>query len=127
MGNQILGKTRNAGAVILLSFITFGIYTIIWYYRINKEIKEHDRKQNFSPGWATVAFCCPIVNLVSAYNTADRIKRMQKADGSQDLISPGAALVWVLVFGIGYPIVVQGALNNHWYEHITPRLKEETI
>ena len=51
------------------------------------------------------------------YNTADRIKKMQKADGLQDLISPGAALVWILLFFMGYFIVVQGALNNPWYDH----------
>ncbi|GAH59486.1 unnamed protein product, partial [marine sediment metagenome] len=89
----------------------------VWYYKINKEIKEHDPDQKVNPGWAVVALFVPIVNLVSMYNTANRIKTMQKADGSQDLISPGAALVWAILFGIGYFIVVQAALNNHWYDH----------
>ncbi len=117
MAHQKIGKNRNAGVVILLMFVTLGIYNIVWYYKINKEIKEHDNDQQFTPGWAAVALFVPIANLVSVYNTADRIKKMQKADGSQDLISPGAALVWALLFGIGYFIVVQGAMNNHWYEH----------
>jgi hypothetical protein len=89
----------------------------IWFYKINKEIKEHDPDQKFSPGWATVGLFIPIANLVALYNTANRIKTMQKADAVQDLISPGAALVWAILFFIGYPIVVQGALNSHWYEH----------
>jgi len=114
---QNIGKTRNAGAVIIFIIVTAGVYYVIWYYKINKEIKVHDHDQSFSPGWATVALFCPIVNIVSLYNTADRIRKMQKSDGSQDLISPGAALVWVLLFVIGYFIVVQGALNNHWYDH----------
>ena len=42
---------------------------------------------------------------------------MQKVHGSQDLISPGVALLWLILFYIGYPIYVQGALNNHWHEH----------
>ena len=117
MKTQKIGKTRNAGVVILLGIFTVGIYTIVWYYKINKEIKEHDPDQEVNPGWATVALLVPIVNLVSMYNTANRIKRMQKADGSQDLISPGAALVWAILFGIVYFIVVQAALNNHWYDH----------
>ena len=115
--SQPIGKTRNAGVVIILAIITAGIYYAVWYYKINTEIKAHDPDQKFSPGWATVAIFCPIVNIVSMYNTADRIKKMQKADGLQDLISPGAALVWILLFFMGYFIVVQGALNNHWYDH----------
>jgi len=117
MESQKIGKTRNAGVVILLGIFTLGIYTIVWYYKINKEIKKHDPDQKVNPGWAVVALFVPIVNLVSMYNTANRIKTMQKADGSQDLISPGAALVWAILFGIGYFIVVQAALNNHWYDH----------
>lgn len=112
-----IGETRNAGVVILLGIITLGVYIVIWYHKINKEIKEHHPDQKFSPGWAALALFVPIANLVSMYNTADRIRRMQKADGSHDLISPGAALVWAILFGIGYIIVVQGALNNHWYDH----------
>jgi hypothetical protein len=112
-----MGKKRNSGVVLILSFLTLGIYYIVWYYMINKEIKLHDSNQQFSPGFAAFALFIPIVNLVSLYNTANRIKIMQKADGSNDLISPGAALVWALLFGIGYPIYIQGTLNNHWYEH----------
>jgi len=112
-----LGKKRNAGGVIFLMLITLGIYFPVWFYKINKEIKHHDPNQKFSPGWSTFGMFIPIANLVAAYNTADRIKKMQKADGNQDLISPGAALVWLILFCIGYPIVVQGALNNHWDEH----------
>lgn len=117
MEPQKIGKTRNAGIVFLLGIITLGIYIAVWYYKINKEIKEHDPAQEFSPGLATVAFFIPIANLVSAYNTASRIKRMQKSDGSQDLISPILALILFILLAIGYIIYVQGALNDHWYEH----------
>ena len=117
MEPQNVGTTRNAGVVILLGIITLGIYAIYWYYSINREIKEHDPDQHFSPGGAAVAVFIPIANIVSEYNTASRIRRMQKADNLSDIISPGAALAWYIFFGIGYVITVQGALNDHWYEH----------
>lgn len=117
MNTKPVGKPRNAGVVLLLGFVTLGIYTIVWYYKINNEVKMHDASQNFSPGLAACALFIPIANLVSLYNTANRIKLMQKADSSNDLISPGAALVWAILFGIGYPIYVQGSLNNHWHEY----------
>ena len=117
MEPQKIGKTRNAGIVFLLGIITLGIYIAVWYYKINKEIKEHDPAQEFSPGWATVAFFIPFANLFSAYNTASRIKKMQKADNSQDLISPVLALILFILLWIGYIIYVQGTLNDHWYDH----------
>jgi hypothetical protein len=112
-----IGQERNAGLIILFSFLTLGIYYFIWYYQINKEIKLHDPDQDFSPGLACLALFFPIANLVSAYNTADRVKKMQKTDGSRDLINPGVALVWFLLFGMGYVIYLQGVLNHHWYDH----------
>jgi hypothetical protein len=42
---------------------------------------------------------------------------MQKTDGTSDLINPGAALLWAILFYIGYPIYIQGSLNNHWHGH----------
>jgi len=117
MNMNPIGKKRNAGVVILLGFVTFGIYNIVWYYKINNEVKLRDKSQKVSPGLAVCALFIPIVNLVSFYNTANRIKLMQKADGSNDLISPGAALLWIILFGIGYPIYIQGSLNNHWHEY----------
>ena len=117
MTTKSVGKTRNPGAVLFFGFITFGIYFVVWYYKINNEIKRHDTNQNISPGLAALAMFIPIINLVSYYNTANRIKLMQKADNSSDLVSPGVALVWALLFGIGYPIYIQSTLNNHWHEH----------
>lgn len=112
-----IGKNRNVGLVILFSYITFGIYHAVWYYKINQEILRHDPEQKFSPGLATFALFIPLANLVTHYNTANRIKLMQIQDDSRDLISPGGALAWLILFGLGYYFVVQGALNNHWHSH----------
>lgn len=115
---KYVGKQRNAGLVILYSIITLGIYHLVWYYKINKEIALHDPEQRFSPGLATWALFLPIASWVTLYNTANRIKIMQIQDNSRDLISPGAALAWAILFGLGYYVVIQGALNNHWHAHL---------
>jgi len=124
MTSETIGKERNPGAVLFFIFITLGIYWFVWYYKINNEVKCHDTTQSFSPGLAVLAAFIPIINLVSFYNTANRIKLMQKADGSNDTISPGAALLWMIFFAIGYPIYVQSALNNHWHEHKVEDIKK---
>ena len=117
MDSAPIGKRRNLGFVILFCFFTLGIYSLYWYYKINSEIKKHDPSQDISPILAVLAIFIPIVNLVSLYNTANRIKMMQKVDGTNDLISPGVALLWLFVPFLGYPVYIQSALNNHWHEH----------
>ncbi len=125
MEEMFMGKKRNPGLVILYAFLTLGIYNLVWYYKINNEVQKHDSSQDLSPGMAVCAMFVPIFNLVSLYNTANRIKLMQKADGSTDLIGPGVALLWAMFFGIGYPIYVQSALNNHWHEHVVSDAAQE--
>ena len=49
-----------------LSFITFGIYYLMWYGKLNAEIRRHDPDIRVSPAWAVVAAIVPIVNIVSA-------------------------------------------------------------
>src|SRR5688572_1360454 len=38
-----VGKPRSVLLVILLSIVTFGIWTIVWSYQNGEEIKEHAR------------------------------------------------------------------------------------
>src|SRR5438067_13573754 len=36
-------KIRNPWAVALLPFITLGIYHLVWWYRINRELRDYGR------------------------------------------------------------------------------------
>jgi len=112
-----VGKNRNPFVVFLLSIVTFGIYCVYWYYKINDEIRQHDPSIEVKPGIAAVALFVPIANLVSYYNTAGRIRKMEEADQVANPISPVLALVLIFLFGIGYFFVVQGHLNAHWDRH----------
>ena len=39
-GTPYQGKLRNPLAVIGLTLITLGIYSIFWYYKVNKELAD---------------------------------------------------------------------------------------
>lgn len=117
-----LGKIRSPWGVIGLSLITFGIYWFYWYYKMNMEIKEHDSKINVSPTVALLAqifgfLGLGIPNLISAYNSADRIKQTQLNDDMQAGINPLLALIVFMFLGIFYPLYVQSELNEHWHWH----------
>ena|SRR5438270_9507026 len=112
-----LGKDRSPAAVLGLSVITFGIYYLVWYYKINNEIRRHDPDIKVSPGLAVLAQFVPIANLISGYSTAARIRQMQLDDGASQTISPVVALLLLIFLGIGYPLYVGSALKEHWHGH----------
>jgi Domain of unknown function (DUF4234) len=43
-------KVRNPWAVALLPIITLGIYHIVWWYKINKELKAYGEAKGFDLG-----------------------------------------------------------------------------
>jgi hypothetical protein len=100
-----------------LSIITLGIYFLVWYYKINAEIRRHDPDIKVTPGLAVVAEFFPVANLISSYSTAARIRQMQLDEGATQTISPSVALLWMILFGIGYPLYVAGSLREHWHGH----------
>ena len=112
-----LGKDRSPASVIGLSIVTLGIYYLVWYYKINAEMRRHDPKVKVSPGLALLAQFIPIANLVGGYSTAARIRQMQLDDGATHVISPGVALLWLILFGIGYPLYIASNLREHWNSH----------
>ncbi len=117
-----LGKDRSPATVLGLSIITFGIYYLVWYYKINDEIRRHDPDIKVSPGWAVAAISIGAIlffipPLVSSYTTAARIRQMQLDDGATDTISPIVALLLHIFLGIGYPLYIASQLREHWHGH----------
>jgi hypothetical protein len=115
--SEPLGKDRSPAAVLGLSIITLGIYFLVWYYKINDEIRRHDPDIKVTPGWAVVAMMFPFANLVSGYSTAARIRQMQLDDDATNTISPVVALLLILFLGIGYPLYIASQLREHWHGH----------
>ena len=112
-----LGKDRSPAAVLGLSIITLGIYFLIWYYKINNEIRHHDPSIEVKPGLAVIAMMLPVLSLVSAYSTAARIRQMQLDEGASQTISPVVALLLQIFLGIGFPLYVASQLREHWHAH----------
>ena len=94
-------KIRSPWAAALLPFITFGIYHLVWWYRINRELrdygyaKEQDLGQNptnsvlaLFPGGLIV-----VPALVSYYNG---FKRVQLASSLAGREQPDPAL-WAYI------------------------------
>jgi hypothetical protein len=109
-------KHRNPLAAWLgLPLITLGIYHLVWYYKIHREMAEFDRRRavpTVGPmlvllllGWTVIA------PWVSYYNTGNRIRQAQRAAGLVATCSGGIGFLLMFVFGLG-TFYYQAELNK---------------
>lgn len=109
-------KRRNPVAAWLgLPLITLGIYSLVWYYKIHREMAEFDRRRAVPVagpmlillllGWTIVA------PLVSFFNTGNRIANAQRAAGLQPSCSAGIGLLLCFFFGLQV-LYYQSELNK---------------
>lgn len=116
-GTGLAMKRRNPAAVwIGLPLITFGIYGIVWYYKIQKEMKEFDPRIEVSPGMCVVTMLFGWILLfippyVSFYKTGKRIAQAQHAAGLPQSCSALTGLLLCFVFGLG-TLYYQAELNK---------------
>ena len=56
-----VGKHRSPLAVVALSVVTLGLYTLVWHHRINREVGNFDTRMHVVPGRSTLAVTIPWV------------------------------------------------------------------
>ncbi|GAB2905723.1 DUF4234 domain-containing protein [Streptomyces mayteni] len=107
-------KERNLVAVILLPLVTLGIYALVWYYKINKEMAAFDRRRPQSPGTTLLAVTLGAILIVppilSIWNTVKRIAETQRVAGLPPTANP---VVGLLIGLVGfYALYCQLELNK---------------
>jgi hypothetical protein len=65
------GKRRSTLAIVVLSVLTLGIYSLVWYHRVNREVGNFDTRMHVIPGRSTAAVAIPwaigwLVSIVGA-------------------------------------------------------------
>jgi Domain of unknown function (DUF4234) len=113
-------KIRNPFLVFLWSLVTFGIYYVVWYYKINRELRDASGI-DVSPGVAllavTLGWIVIVPPFVSWYRTFQRIVEAQQRAGLTQEASPilGFILFVVAVFLVPVEVVyAQDELNKLW-------------
>ena len=87
-------KIRNPFLVFVWSLVTFGIYYLVWYYKINKELAAFaPQAVQVQPGLAVCAQFLPIFNWVSLARTVGRINAAHASIGSPVRASGAVAIV----------------------------------
>lgn len=113
---EITYTRRNPWGVFALSVITFGIYFLVWYYKINNEMKNHGTENNPTAAVLAVSVGALIIvpPFVSLYKTADRILETQKRSGAEERIIPVLALLLFIVVSAFALPYYQTQLNKAW-------------
>jgi hypothetical protein len=120
-GSDVQGKIRNPLGVVGLTFITLGIYFLVWYYKINKELAEvgkaHDSEEcGTSPVTSLIAVTLGafiiVPPFVSIYKTWARKRNAERLVGAPEGMEPGLGwLLSVLISPVGH-YILQSDLNK---------------
>jgi hypothetical protein len=122
-------KVRDEGLVVLWTVLTLGIWTLVWYYRINREMRDFGRAHGdqkladsnpvLSILAVTLGALIIVPAIVSYWKTTGRIRRMQRACNVS--LTEGWVVGALYVFGIFFllpliaiPPYVQSGLNHVW-------------
>ena len=109
-----VGNTRSIGLSILWAILTLGIYTFIWTYKTQDEIKRYSGN---GVGGVLGLVIYILIAPVTYFIVPSEVRYMyEDLDGGQSPVR-GIYGLWFLLPLIGsliWFIQVQGALNRYW-------------
>ena len=111
---DLLGTVRSTGTCFLLCIVTFGFYTLYWFYKTHEEMKRHTGTGLGGGLGLVLAF---FISIVMYFLTPSEVGGMYERRGMRSPVSSvtwslGAAARLVLLVGlIVWFVKVNGALN----------------
>jgi hypothetical protein len=120
-------KVRNPWAVALLPIITLGIYHLVWWYRINKELKEYGEAKGYDLGQNptnSVLALFPggliiVPALITYWRGTKRVMGAAKLGGKEP-VNGWIALLLYLFIAPGMWAYLQVSLNHLWEAEAEP-------
>ena len=109
---------RNPLGVVALSFITFGIYALYWYWKINDELRQVEHDDSISPtrslmavlfGWIII-----VPPFIALWNTATHVAAFERRVGVTQTVEPILVLVLMVLLNIANGAYLQDHLNRGW-------------
>jgi hypothetical protein len=119
--NQQEVKVRSPWAAALLPIVTLGIYHLVWWYKINKELKAYGEAKGYDLGQSPTnsllalfpgAFIV-IPALVTYYRGTQRVQGAAKIAGREP-VSGWITLILYLLLAPGMWFYLQSSLNQVW-------------
>jgi hypothetical protein len=109
-----VGQTRSIGLSILWAVLTLGIYTFVWTYKTQEEMRRYSRN---GVGGVVGLVIYIIISPVTYFIVPSEVRYMyEDLDGGKSPVS-GIYGLWFLLPLVGsliWFVQVQGALNRYW-------------
>jgi hypothetical protein len=120
-------KVRSPWAVALLPIITLGVYHVVWWYKINKELKAYGEAKGYDLGQNPTnsllalvpGFLVIVPPLVSYWRGTERVQNASKIS-NREPISGWIALILYLLLSPAMFAYLQVSLNNVWEQEAEP-------
>lgn len=120
-------KLRSPWAAALLPIITLGVYHVVWWYRVNRELRDFGRAKGYdlgqSPTNSTLAVfpggLILVPALIAYWRGGERIQGAARLAGKE----PINGLISVVLFFVISPALwwyMQDSLNGIWRSEATP-------
>lgn len=127
--NGSRAKHREPGLVLLWTIVTLGIYNWVWYYKINRELRDYGAAHNDDglastrPGLSLLAVTLGglliVPPFVSWWRCTRRVQRAQEIAGVPQI---SFGLIVGIMFGgilitflwLAAPLLIQEGLNKIW-------------
>ena len=115
-------KVRNIVAVPVLAIVTLGIYLLVWWYRINRELADLGRARGTtelgdSPATSTLALFPGALLIVPAIwttvTTFQRVQAAQRLTGQSPLNGWIGLVLYVVITPVTWAYM-QSGLNGVW-------------
>jgi hypothetical protein len=108
-------KQRSPIGVWLLGIVTFGIYPLVYWYKVHAELGQFDPRREVSPVFELMSvwllgftIVLPILSIV---HLAERIRNAQTAVGLSEDCSGGLGILFAILSGT-HVIYYQSKLNQ---------------
>ncbi|MCW2795493.1 DUF4234 domain-containing protein [Nocardioides sp.] len=110
------GQIRSTGMCILLAIVTFGIYSLFWYYKTHEEMKRYS---GVGLGGAVALIITIVVGIVTPFITSAEVGGLYERAGKPKPVSGSTGLwyfpgAFIIVGPLVWFIKTNGALNDFW-------------
>lgn len=108
-----VGETRATGMCFVLTIVTLGIYTLVWYYKTHEELKRHT---GVGIGGVVALLLGLFVGIAMPFLTAHEVGKMYERRGQEAPVSAITGL-WALIPLLGliiWFVKTNSAVNAYW-------------
>ncbi|MEM9516420.1 MAG: DUF4234 domain-containing protein [Actinomycetota bacterium] len=111
-----IGKRRSIGLVILLSIVTFGIWTVVWSYQNGDELKRYSSRGIGGVGYLFITL---LIAPATMFLMASEVEQIYRNEGREPRITTlwGLWFLLPLIGNIIWYVRIQRAINELWRIH----------